>query len=278
MTKTSIDRAFEILDLLDGNQPSITQEAVAEQLKFTRSTSYRYLQTLCNAGLLMQVQRGVYCLGPRIIELERKIQIGDPLLSCARNVLPKYVNLIPESALLLCGLWGDRVLCLYQETSTVGKSPDFVLERARGLPFPLTRGAASLAILANLSAPRLKSLFLQHSMEIAKAGLGSQWKDFRQKMREYRKSGFVLTSGTFGSQLTAVAVAILNEDNDVIGSLTRILRSHENQETATLVQSVQVAADDFKNHLRNSAGTQIGGSTDDNLDPRLDEKFIEMII
>lgn len=253
LAKSSIDRAFEILDLLDEHRPALSPEDVAEELNFTRSTTYRYLHTLCNAGLLMQVSRGRYCLGPRIVELERKIQASDPLLTCGKTVMPAFVNQVPGSVLILCGLWGDRVLCLHQENSTIGKTPDFALQRARGLPFPLTKGAASLAILASLTIQRLKSLYLRHNQEILEADLGRTWVEFRRKMRSIRKAGVVMTSGTFGSRLTAISAPIINEDGDVIGSLTRILKNNKTQSEADLVRGMHEAVGEFTRHLRKNA-------------------------
>lgn len=247
--KTSIDRAFDILDLLDDQHPSVSPEEIGDALGLTRSTTYRYLKVLCNAGLLMQLSRGAYSLGPRVVELERKIQISDPLLAAGKKVMPRHADAVPDSVLLLCGLWGERVLCLHQENARTSTARPLPILRARGLPFSLFKGAASLAILANLPPARIKSLYLKHSQDIAAAELGSDWLEFRKRLQAIRKAGYAITTGTFDSGLTAISAPVLNGENTVIGSVTRILSRVHSQSDVELSAGIQRAAADFAGAL-----------------------------
>lgn len=250
MEKTSIDRAFEILDLLDEENPTVSPEQIGVKLDLTRSTTYRYLRVLCNAGLLVQLSRGSYSLGPRIVELERKIQISDPMTSVANRIMPDYAERVPNSVLILCGLWGDRVLCLRQENSSLSDSMPLRLMRARGLPFSLFKGAASLAILANLPSPRIKSLFLRFGPEISAAGLGDSWAEFKRRMQAIKKAGHSITVGTFESGLAAIAAPIFNDEGVVIGSLTRILKRSHPQSDEELARDIRQAASNFSRELQ----------------------------
>lgn len=246
MTKTTTDRAFEILDLIDEARPTVSPEQIAQELGLTRSTTYRYLKVLCGIGLMMQIGRGAYSLGPRIVELERKIQISDPLLAAGRKVMPDHAASIPNSVLLLCGLWGDRVLCLRQEPAT---HQELQLSRARGMPFPLFKGAASLAILANLSPARIKSLYLYQGAQIAEAGLGDSWDAFRRRMTEIRRNGYCVTTGTFESNLAAIAAPVFSDEGNVLGSLTRVIPSGRAEIDAKLIDGVKVAAGEITSLL-----------------------------
>lgn len=250
MEKTSIDRAFEILDLLGEKSPTVSPEEICEKLGLTRSTTYRYLRVLCNAGLLVQLSRGNYSLGPRIVELERKIQISDPMTSVGNRIMPNRAKKVPDSVLILCGLWGDRVLCLRQENSNSEDSAPLRLKRARGLPFSLFKGAASLVILANLPAARIKSLFLRCSGEISAAGLGDNWQDFRRRMQTIKRAGYCITVGTFESEMAAVAAPIFSEDGSVIGSLARILQRVHSESDEELVEDIRAAASEFTRDLQ----------------------------
>lgn len=250
MEKTSIDRAFEILDLLDEKNPTVSPDEIGVRLDLTRSTTYRYLRVLCNAGLLVQLSRGSYSLGPRIVELERKIQISDPMTAVANHIMPNYARQVPNSVLILCGLWGDRVLCLRQENGAMSGTAPLQLRRARGLPFSLFRGAASLAILANLPSPRVKALYLRSEKEIAEAGLGDSWNEFRRRMQSIRKAGHCITVGTFETGLAAIAAPIFNDEGAVIGSLTMILDREHAESNDDLVNQVREAATNFSRELQ----------------------------
>jgi DNA-binding IclR family transcriptional regulator len=61
-----------------GDRPTISPEEIGRSLDLTRSTTYRYLRVLCNAGLLMQLNRGRYSLGPRIVELDARSRSAIP--------------------------------------------------------------------------------------------------------------------------------------------------------------------------------------------------------
>lgn len=259
--KTSIDRAFEILDLLDESSPTVSPEQIAETLDLSRSTTYRYLRVLCNAGLLVQLSRGNYSLGPRIVELERKIQISDPMTSVGNRIMPERARAVPDSVMILCGLWGDRVLCLRQENSDPSGEAPLRLLRARGLPFSLYKGAASLAILANLPSARMKSLFLRSSSDIAEAGLGDNWTDFRRRMTAIRKAGHCITVGTFESGLAAIAAPIFNDEGVVIGSLARILKRSHPESDDDLAADVRDAARQFSEELQAGMGASSARDT-----------------
>src|SRR5690606_8008464 len=84
---TSLDKAFEILDLFSLARPILRIEEISALLGYTRSTAYRYLKALCDAGLLAPSSGGTYALGPRIIELEHLLQLTDPLYLAGRKVL-----------------------------------------------------------------------------------------------------------------------------------------------------------------------------------------------
>lgn len=259
MGESTIGRAFQILDMLGEEHSTITPELVAELLGTTRSTTYRYIKELCDTGFLMQLSRGVYALGPRIVELERKIQLSDPLLNSSRPLMKEHVGLVPDSVLLLCGLWGDRVLCLHQETapSTNGHAP--LIQRARGIPFPLFKGAASLSILANLPLPKRRAIYLQHSPEIAEAGLGQSWDEFRRHTRTLKAERIVVTSGTFGSDLVAVASPILDSDGHAFGSITRILADKPGHDERVIASGVSQLATNVQELLNSQLLNQSKG-------------------
>jgi len=254
MAESTIERAFIILDMLGEEHSTISPDEVAQALGSTRSTTYRYIKTLCDTGFLMQLSRGAYALGPRIVELERKIQLSDPLLNSARPLMREHARETYDSVLLLCGLWGERVLCLHQETGPASNGHPPIIQRARGIPFPLFRGAASLSILANLPLAKRRGLYLQHSKEIDGAGLGSSWEEFRKATRALREDKAVVTRGTFGSDLVAVAAPILDEDDIALGSITRIIRQDEQDDAQRMAESIA----DLALKVQLALGRQIG--------------------
>lgn len=174
---------------------------------------YRYVRDLCEAGFLIQAAGGGYVLGPRFIELDRQIRVADPLLA----VGPKVIETLrgPDvGAQLLCSFYGTRVLCVYQDRA----DDRITMSMERGRPFPLFIGAPSRIILAHLPIYHLKSLFLSHSKEIERTGLGSTWREFSSRLKAIRKRGTYVGS-EIDPQLVGVAAPIFRTPGTVVASL-----------------------------------------------------------
>ena len=219
---SSLGRAFEVLELLSVEHPLLRIEDVMARLGYTRSTAYRYVKELCDAGLLAPSSGGMYALGPRIVELERLLVMTDPLYLAGCQVLPAMRR--PDSVLLLHNLYRDKVLCIYKEgpDTLEHKGERIPVRRSRGTAFPLFRGAASLAMLAFFRPHRIRQTYLRSAEEIAKAGLGRTWDEFRHTMAAIRRSGYATSRSQISPNLAGVAVPIfLPGEKKVIGSLAR---------------------------------------------------------
>ena len=91
-----------VLGLFTIQSPEWTVEEVAESLGASVPTTYRYFRALTKVGLLSPVSRAGYTLGPAIIELDRQIQMCDPMLRAARGVMAA-LRLNPEQVRLAIG-------------------------------------------------------------------------------------------------------------------------------------------------------------------------------
>src|SRR5690606_11207140 len=109
---SSLTRALGILALFSATTPLLSAEDIAARLGYTRSTAYRYMKDLAEAGLIAPASGGSYSLGPRIVELERMLALTDPLYRSGVSVLPRHQH--ENSTLLLHSLYQDKVLCIYQ--------------------------------------------------------------------------------------------------------------------------------------------------------------------
>ena len=217
---SSLERLLSILDLYSEAEPIWTLEEITRDTGYARSTAYRYVKELCDSGLLISIGKGAHVLGPRFIEFDRLIRNTDPLLMAAQKVMPDLHQKFGEGLLLLSSLYGDKVLCIHQEPLV----SDFNVSYTRGRPMPLFYGATAKIILANLPERRLVKLFLNHRIEIAKAGLGEEWEDFKMHLAEMRRQGYCISKGEVDADVTGVGTAIFAEDKSVIGSLTHVVK------------------------------------------------------
>jgi DNA-binding IclR family transcriptional regulator len=226
---SSGDRMLAILALFSIDAPEWTVEAAAERLGVSAPTTYRYFKRLADAGLIARVSRAGYSLGPAIIEMDRRIQICDPMLRAARPVMLDLIQYAADGAvMLLSRLFHDRVMCAHQ---VPGRGPQPPVSYERGRLMPLFRGATSKIILAHLPTRMLKALFAANAEEIAAAGLGRDWEEFRQALANVRRAGIAVSRGEIDVGRIGIAAPIFDRDRAILGSLTFVLSGARIDET-----------------------------------------------
>lgn len=218
---SAITRVLGILDLFTPDAPVWTVDALVERLQLARATIYRYLRALCDAGFLVPVAGAGYVLGPRFIEFDRSIRMADPL----QHIVPPFMaelRPVVNGAQLLCAFYGLRVLTVLQDKT----DPAITMSMERGRPFPLFLGSPSRVILAHLPTYQLRNLALNHQSEIAAAGLGHTWTEFRDGMRAIRKTGYLVASD-IDKALVGISAPIFHAPGSVAASLC-LVRRREN--------------------------------------------------
>jgi DNA-binding IclR family transcriptional regulator len=212
---SSLERMLAILDLFTEAQPMWEVEEIAARFGYTRSTAYRYVRELADAGLLTQAESARYSLGPRIIQLDRQLRVTDPLLLAMQSIereLPRWTD---EQMWLLCRLYRDTVTCIHQ-VGTLKRGLSF----SRGFPMPLFRGATSKAILAFLPERHCTRLFLDHPGLVKDAGLGETWSEYKASLRQIRQNGYAVSVGEVDEGVFGIAAPVLGANQKVIGSIS----------------------------------------------------------
>ena len=210
----SLARMLTVLDLFTEKEPVWSTADLIDALETSRSTGYRYIKTLHDAGLLTTVRNGYYSLGPRIIEMDLQIRQTDSLLLASHGVLEDLVENVGHSALLLTA-FRDSVLCIGECRAPTSPANRF----SRGQRRPMFQGAGSKVMLAHLPHHRLKAIYPRHLEEIERAGLGTTWSEFRKTLGEIKKNGYLLTRGEFNPGVYGVAAPVLSDQKTALGSV-----------------------------------------------------------
>jgi len=185
----SFVRMLGILDLFTVEEPIWSIDNLMSRLGLTKATAYRYVKALQDAGFLVTQGSGMLTLGPRCIELDRQIKLVDPLLRICPSIIADIRDEV-NGAAVVCRYYGDRVLAVLQDRY----DPEIPLQMERGRPFPLFYGAPSKIIVAYLPTNQQKNLLLHYPNEIASAGLGETWPQFKEKLKAIRKTGYCVSS------------------------------------------------------------------------------------
>lgn len=210
---SSLDKMLKVLDLFGEDRMSIQLEDV-QAAGASRATAYRYIQSLCDSGLLAPTTGGSYVLGPRIIELDRLVRRADPLLTRAGAPM-RDVSARLGINVMLCSYYGDKVMCadiVWPERSV----PEYY---ERGRPMPMFRGAMAKTILAHLTPYQLRNIMLWHGELVREAGLGENWEQFRSNMSRLRRDGYCVTRGEVIPDLVGIGAPVFDAERRILGSV-----------------------------------------------------------
>lgn len=214
---SSLARMLSVLDLFSDQRLHWSAEDISDALGVSLPTSYRYLKTLSEAGLLRRGQDAQFTLGSRIVVLDHYIRQADPVLQRGIPFMRELVNQTGFDC-VVSGLYGDQLLDTHREDGTMPVD----LSYGRGRPRPLFQGAAAKVILAGLPTPQLHRLLDSHIDEVAATGLPTDWPSFRRYYSQIRKDGHYFSNGELESQLAALAVPLHEADGSVIGALSLV--------------------------------------------------------
>lgn len=215
---TSPSRAIAVLGLFSRQRPIWHTDEINETLAYSRATGYRYVKDLVDAGLLQKVSAGRYALGARIIELDFQLRQSDPVLLAAAPVMDALAARSKLDVVLSSMFGGMQVVDTHRSSS--GSS--LHLQYGRGRPRPLFRGAAPKVIMAYLPRAPLLRIYESHANEIATAGLGATWAEFRHSMAEIRRAGVYMSVGELDQGVSAAAVPLLSVEGEVIAALALV--------------------------------------------------------
>jgi DNA-binding IclR family transcriptional regulator len=215
MPESSLEKMLSVLEFVEERGQVDGMEEMLEGLSLTRSTLYRYVRALTDFGLLATSPGTGYTLGPRVIELDYKIRVRDPIILSSHPLMTQLVQTVPGIA-LLCRRYRDKVLCVHQVRGAVG----FVSTYERGRARPLLKGAASRVILANMPTAQIAKLYHADPEGFVEAELGDSLKAVRSSLRAIRQQGWESSESQVVAGVTGIAAPIFDGGDHVMGSLS----------------------------------------------------------
>lgn len=142
---STADRAIDILLAFTSERPVWSAAEIAQHFKMPRSTTYRYINTLRNCGLLAEESSNQYRLGHKILHLARVAKLQDPVLRVAAPVLSELSSLFGETVLLQERV-GSEIITLERLESRHPIAT--TMTQSRLLPWPATASAKVLLAFA----------------------------------------------------------------------------------------------------------------------------------
>lgn len=196
-------RMTDVLDLFSDTPSMLSAEEIAERLSVSRPTAFRYARELSSSGFLANFG-GRYCLGPRVITLDYRIRVSDPVLRIARDAM-RELAAETGCGVILCRMYTHEIINMHHEHGR----DDVAIRFDRGRPLPLFRGSASKVVVSQLPTARLKRLYEQHAGEPDTQAIAPDWPGFRQYFAEIRRRGHYVSFEEIDEGVIGIAAPVI---------------------------------------------------------------------
>ena len=209
-------QALAVLRLLSRHVEPLPAAAIARNLGLPRSTTYKLLAALGDAGFVTHVpETRRYALGLAAFELGSAYARQAPLARVGRPVLARLVDALGHTAHLAV-LHGRDVLYVVEERAP-GRPP-LVSDVDVRLPAPLT--ASGLAMLAALPAAQVRALFSDRAAFVRRhdAGPDSPGR-LRAALTQVRAAGYAREVDSVTPGFESVGVAVPDRQGHPVAGL-----------------------------------------------------------
>lgn len=211
---STADRALDILLLFSDDKLVWTGMEIADRIGVARSTGYRYLQSLINAGFIEEASGG-FRLGPRVLELARLARAGTHLADIALPTMRSLSASFRETV-LLTRRSGRFVVCL----DLVEASHTVRLSYERGHVLPINAGAAAEVLLAWSPPDDVAAILNAAPLERFTSRTLTDPAQLQARLGQIRKEGVAVSQGELDEQILGVAAPIHNAKGSVVAAVS----------------------------------------------------------
>ena len=189
-------------------------ERISEGIKTPRSTTYRYINTLVEKGLLEKAAPGVYQPGIRLLALSA---IAGRQHTIAHIALPFMEALAAESeeTVLLTQRNGHQSVCIERVEARQGVRITFDIGQSQ----PLHAGASSKILLAYLPEDK-REAYLAQPMNSYTEHTTTDPDQLRSQIANIRALGYCISESEVDRGATSVSVPIFDHKQHIVAALS----------------------------------------------------------
>jgi DNA-binding IclR family transcriptional regulator len=215
---SGLSRYVSVLRLFDEKCSEWTVPEIASALKVPASTVYRTVREMVAAEFLEPTADAHYRLGVCFIEFDRLVRVTDRLYRVGAVLLRDIViqARVPCVA-VLARLYDDTVMCVADCQSA---DPGVHTSYERGRPRPLTVGATSKVILAQLPPRRLVKLLEKAPANAVPVKAKAK---FAEELADIRKRGYSVTRGEVDKAVVGIAAPVAVPQRELKASLSLVV-------------------------------------------------------
>jgi DNA-binding IclR family transcriptional regulator len=211
----SVLRAMRLLDLFDRGRPEMSLAEFARRSGYSKSTTYRLLITLVEAGWLERSPANGFRLTIKAFQVGSLLVDSLDLRREAGSIMARMVAELDESVYLVVAS-GTRAVCLERVDGGQGvRMADLYVGGSQ----PLNLGAAPRALLA-FDEDRLLPSLLEEGLSRRTEHTLVDPADLRSDLAETRRRGYAISDEDVTLGIAAIGAPILGTDGVAIAALS----------------------------------------------------------
>ena len=211
----SVLRAMRLLDLFDRGRPEMSLAEFARRSGYSKSTTYRLLITLVEAGWLERSPANGFRLTIKAFQVGSVLVDSLELRNEAAPIMARIAAELDEAVYLVVAA-GTRAVCLERIDSGQGVR---VAELYVGGSQPLNLGAAPRALLA-FDEDKLLPALLEEGLSRRTEHSLVDPADLRSDLAETRQRGYSISDEDATIGIAAIGAPILGADGLAIAALS----------------------------------------------------------
>jgi DNA-binding IclR family transcriptional regulator len=196
--------ALEILDLFSAARRRVTALEVAHHLGTSRSTAYRYLDTLVDRGYLATDDDGGFRIGRRIQELALLDHEADRALAMANTWLSRLREEFDETVVYTVRTSGVHTVVRSSLTGGQVLTANYPV----GAVMPLHAGAPSTVLLASATDEQIAVELQGADLEPFTPTTPVTLESILRIVRQVREHGYAVSRGELNPELVSVGAPI----------------------------------------------------------------------
>jgi DNA-binding IclR family transcriptional regulator len=211
----SVLRAMRLLELFERGRLEMSLAEFARRSGYSKSTTYRLLLTLVEAGWLERSSTGAFRLTIKAFQVGSVLADGLELRREAGPIMARMAAEIDEAVYLVVAD-GTRAVCLERIDSGQGVR---LMDLYVGGSQPLNLGAAPRALLA-FDEDRLLPPLLKEGLTRKTARSLVDPADLRNDLAETRRRGYSISDEDVTAGIGAIGAPILGADGVAVAALS----------------------------------------------------------
>ena len=245
MKVQSLDRAFDILELLSKEPEGMILTEIGNRLNLHKSTVFRLLSSLKNRGYIEKIDNNIYKLGLGFIDL-CSIYLNNLELKTEAEPFMRKLSMFSTQTVFLAILQDNKAVYIDKVENFESMRKYSIIGRKT----PLHSSALGKSLLMGIPDEEIKEIFAESGFEIKTKNTIRDITRLLDEIKISRERGWSFDDEEGEEGIRCVAAPIYDYRNKIIASVsTAWYFNVTNLDVNTISEYVKTAANDISRHM-----------------------------